>query len=1116
MSARLSEPGFFTYVLQFDICCLLETFTPDNFDFDIYFDDYVSFHFPGKKLSVHGRRSGGVVVLVRKRLKTLVARIPVQYDNVVVFRVYSQKPMIVICAYIPPADSPYYGDRNTSCNIHVIEDVILKLQEQFPEATMLLCGDLNARLGDWQIHSDNSDMDDVNECICDHFKFPRTSQDKMINLFGSALIDLCRVYHFCILNGSTKGDQEGHFTFISAQGESVVDYCLVSAKSLQYDLDLKVASRIESDHMPLEVSFGQTKYIRKQNPTKLFSKIQWNPSKVDEFMGKIYDQEFDDRLRVASSKLPNSAEDGLTAFMNALSSCAEFMRIESKSGCYAASEKKSSWFDLECKEARREARGALMQYKVSKLTNDKDNYVSCRGSYKRLIREKKKNFYNSVRNHLMATLKNSKEFWATIRRAARRTPPQPVIEINVWKNHFENLFKGNAACRIVVPSNAEVIENSALDAQISTAEVKAAINSIKTGKAPGLDGIPGECYKAAGDKIVPFLVELFNTLFEYQYFPQQWCQSIIVPIHKKGNKSDPDNYRGISLLPILSKVFSSIIARRFRIWLELEEKICPEQAGFRPDHSTIDHVFTLYAIAMKHVYGYGRGKLYVAFVDFRKAFDSVDRDQLWKILYNIGLSTKFLNMLKAMYCNVQSCVRWNQELSDLFTCPIGVKQGAKESTSIFLTYINIVADYVRSHGKHGIQLLPGACEIFALLFADDIVLLSSTPTGLQNQLNSLEEISKNLNLKVNVDKTRVMVFRRGGYLAKGERWYLHGTRLETVNSYKYLGFAFTTKLSMNSAVQDSATKGKQKTVQIMKTMWSLHSLDPSVFLRLFDSQVQSSLLYGSEIWGFRSQDPIEKVHMFACKKFLGLDVRTPNHLVYGELARYPLMINGTMKAIKYWLRLSRLSNSRLPKQAYTMLLNSKVPCKKNWALIVRDTLCKFGFGYVWMNGGIENERRFLRQMNQRLQDCFLQSWDEKNRDRERYSWYSSFKDIFGFEQYLTSITIKKFRDALVRFRFGINILNSNKRFGEDSARDNSCPFCSTIEDEKHFLLNCTAYNELRKRYIIQYIDQSTKNVCTKLMQSKNVRVTRNLSMYIYYGFKLREAATIDATSPNDC
>jgi len=149
LSARLNEPGFLSYVFQFDICCFLETFTSDNFDFAMYFDDFVPFHSPGKKLSVHGRRSGGVVVLVRKRLNSHVSRILVQHDNVVVFRVYGQKPMIVICAYIPPAESPYYSDRDTSCNIHVIEEVILKLQERFPESTMLLCGDLNARLGDW-------------------------------------------------------------------------------------------------------------------------------------------------------------------------------------------------------------------------------------------------------------------------------------------------------------------------------------------------------------------------------------------------------------------------------------------------------------------------------------------------------------------------------------------------------------------------------------------------------------------------------------------------------------------------------------------------------------------------------------------------------------------------------------------------------------------------------------------------------------------------------------------------------------------------------------------------------------------------------------------------------
>ena len=112
---------------------------------------------------------------------------------------------------------------------------------------------------------------------------------------------------------------------------------------------------------------------------------------------------------------------------------------------------------------------------------------------------------------------------------------------------------------------------------------------------------------------------------------------------------------------------------------------------------------------------------------------------------------------------------------------------------MFSLFISEVADFVRENGKHGIQLIPGFEEIFLLLFADDIVLISSTPSGLQNQIDNLEKASKSLGLTVNLDKTKVMIFRKGGHIAAGEKWFYDGKEMEIVNSYKYLGFTLTTK-----------------------------------------------------------------------------------------------------------------------------------------------------------------------------------------------------------------------------------------------------------------------------------------------------------------------------------
>ena len=123
-----------------------------------------------------------------------------------------------------------------------------------------------------------------------------------------------------------------------------------------------------------------------------------------------------------------------------------------------------------------------------------------------------------------------------------------------------------------------------------------------------------------------------------------------------------------------------------------------------------------------------------------------------------------------------------------------MKQGCLLSPLIFSLLISEVAEYVRKNGKHGIQLLPSLEERFLLLFADDIVLVSSTPSGLQNQINNLEKASNSLGLTVNLDKTKVMIFRKGGHIGAGEKWFFNGNEMEIVNSYKYLWIHFNDKV----------------------------------------------------------------------------------------------------------------------------------------------------------------------------------------------------------------------------------------------------------------------------------------------------------------------------------
>ena len=1107
-ASKVSEPGFAEYLLKFDLCCLTETFTFANYDFTMFKDDFTVLHSPGLRLSRQGRLSGGVAIMIKKPLDTVVTALDTGCDFILALRIQDHGiDIVIICAYIPPKESPFYKDKSIVCNLVHLEDILLNFQDRFEHSTMVICGDLNSRIGVWDTNvdeeNDSEDELDVlhnSGCFCEQLRSPRESQDKTVNSFGKILRNICRIHQLTVLNGRTVSDKEGKFTFVSPHGDSVIDYCLLGNCNLPYTIDLCVASRVESHHMPIEIQIGPQKaHDRKVLPYKTYTKLVWDSSKINGCLAKLESAEFDNHLRTIFNTLDTSVDLALQKLTEVLYWSADNMEREVKVGAFAP-RSSSPWFDQECRKSKRSANSALKAFRKLKSPQYKATYLEARRSYKSLIREKKKQYFDETRRALLVNSRDSRVFWHLVKRSSSRYIHQADISSEKWLAHFQKMFQIPDYPQLEV-DNRDVIVHGILDAMIRQEEVKQAIDNLKASKAPGLDGIPGGCLKAAGAKIIPFLTKLFNILFDAHYFPQQWTRSVIVPIHKKGNVLNPDNYRGISLLSAMSKVFTSILTKRLRSWLEHENILSLEQAGFRNQHSTVDHIYTLHAIALKNVYGEGRGKLYVAFIDYRKAFDSVCREQLWTILENVGMSTKFILMLKAMYKNVQSCVRWRHELSKFFDCSSGVKQGALESPSIFSIYIDYVADFVRKNGKHGVQLIPGMVEVFQLMFADDVVLMSTTPVGLQNQIDNLVKASKPLNLCVNLEKTKVMVFRKGGRLAKGERWYLDGKPLEVVNQYKYLGFVFSTKLSMKSAIDDNTVRGKQKGIHVLKTLWRLRSSNTSVFTKLLDSQVQPTLLYGAEVWGLMKDPSIEKAHTFVCKRFLGLGVKTPNHMVYGDLGRFPLSLSCCTRVIQYWLKLCKMSAERLPKQAYLMLLRSNVRGRLNWAEGVRDFLNVMGFGFVWLNGGVNNEKLFLKQLKQRLKDCHQQQWESRNASSSRFRWYSSIKGTLELENYLNFLNVKKFRDIFIRFRFGINDLKANTRYTNES---DLCPFCEDIETETHFLIDCNEYRYLRRKYIAPYLGTGSGEIISaKLMRGKEKKI-RSVAMYIYYAFEKRK------------
>ena len=896
------------FIASFDIIGLGETFTLKNFDFSIKFPNHFALHCPATKYSKYGRPSGGLVILIKKTLEKYIKIVDTNISHVLALKINKKlmktnKDVLLIMMYNHPRESIFYKNKEYYSTLEQVDQFIANYTEQGQEFDLILGGDLNARIADWA-YTDDQDLDPESDDSATTYE--RESQDQVINIPGRTLIEFCTTFGLTTLTGLKMKNFMSKFTFIGHRGSSIVDHFITSIELLDFIEDFITTDRIESSHLPIAISLSTKNDELPKMEEELkepFIKTKWQEDKAKESLNILN--------KPATQKLIDQAEQSiedidmsLSFFNQALDKVNKPMKQKITPG--SKFKRNHEWYDKECHESKKITKNSLKKLNRTRRKNNeqtyeerKTDYLQNKLQYNKLIKEKKKKYKKDTQENLVGSKNDSKRFWSLIKKINYKSISLPKISITEWKEYFQNLLKpknSNNHMDDQQPTvNTQVEE---LDKDITETEIKQAIDKLKNGKSAGVDDISPELLKLAKPNILNYLNKLFNMIYTKSYFPKDWVISIIVPIHKKGSKLLTDNYRGISLLCLTSKVFTSIINSRLYNWLERNNKICKEQAGFRRGFSTIDHIFTLYSMVNNCLYGNKRSKLYVVFIDYRKAFDSINRNKLWEALEETGVSTKMINIIKAIYKQVIAKVKFGNKYSEAINCPLGVKQGCLLSPALFSVLINKVAHKVAEGGRMGYQFVAGGKEIFSLLFADDIVLISKTPAGLQNQINNLKHISDELGLEVNLEKTKAIIFRRGGYVGRNEKWYYGNEQIGIVNSYKYLGYTFTTKLSAESALSEVAGKAKSKVISIFKALYKIGKIDIKVFFHLFDCQVKPMLLYAAEIWGNSKESITEKVHMFAAKKLLGVSAKTPKTLIYGELNRYPLNIDSKIRSLK--------------------------------------------------------------------------------------------------------------------------------------------------------------------------------------------------------------------------
>ena len=285
-----------------------------------------------------------------------------------------------------------------------------------------------------------------------------------------------------------------------------------------------------------------------------------------------------------------------------------------------------------------------------------------------------------------------------------------------------------------------------------------ALQKLNKKATPGIDRVSATMLYSGREMLIPILKLFLNKTFSEVKHPRDWTINFLKTILKKGSASDPDNFRGIAIGSCLAKLFSLVLLGRLEKFVSQNKLISPNQIGFQKGHRTADHVFTLITIVNKIVKT-EKKKLFTAFVDFRKAYDHINRTLLFLKLQNLGIQGIFYENLKRLYESTSYMIKVQGGHLEPIKSELGLLQGGILSPILFNLYIDDIK-YIFDEKCDPINLHD--IEVSHLLYADDLILMSKTEQGLRQSLNNLEMYCEKWKLEVNISKTKIMIFNSSG------------------------------------------------------------------------------------------------------------------------------------------------------------------------------------------------------------------------------------------------------------------------------------------------------------------------------------------------------------------
>ena len=1107
---KLEDPNVQTMLRKFDLIGLVETHCGNN-DNPILEDYQVICnnrpkglrapkHFGGIALCIKNSVRKGIKILQVTNSEFMWVKLDKQFFNM-------ESDLYIAVVYVSPPSSPFTARR---------EDIFELLESDISKYSKLgrclLAGDFNARTHcelDYSLTESFHDRLNHRDLglIDESPLLPvRCSKDThKVDEPGTQLLSLCKVSGLHILNGRTLGDYSGECTCYSHTGApSVIDYMLLSIES---------RNMVEYFHVhnitPMSIHCMLSILVRTN---------MYNPENIQEALeplGTQYKWKKTDDLKfqvaLNSEKCQNiiggflncdigsiTVSEATQVVTNIYETAANIAGISKRNKVKKRYKRKQfkKWYDGDCRLSYREIISLGRTLRQNPFDRELLNKLRCqRKNYKRLLKKKKSLYKQNIMNRIEALeSKDPASFWKLIDELGALYKESNVAPISAerWVNYFSDLMKSASVeansqadkrMEDFIRENKDRIFNE-LNFKIADREVLDAIAGLKSGKAAGKDKILNEMIKAGSAQLLSVLTKLFNKLLNLGAFPDQWRYNSLTPIYKnKGDKQSTENYRGIAVGSNLSKLFCAVLQRRLIKYLEGNNVIPHNQIGFKPKARTSDHILTLKSVIDKVINKMPRAYLFVCFVDLKKAFDSISRQALIFKMVQVGIGGNFINIIRDMYAEVYYCVKLKEGYSSSFDSSVGVKQGCALSPTLFNIYMYDLPNIFRQNCD---PIKLNDVYLNCLMFADDLVLLSSSDSGLQKCLNSLKDYCAQWQLTVNLNKTKVIIFNKGGHKVKRFVFWYDGNTIEVVNEYCYLGIMFTASGTFKAAITDLSTRARRALFKLKQ--FDVRS-NVALSLKLFDSLVMPVMRYGSEVWAafcikglnecnflqLCDKLAIEKIHVQFCKYLLGVGKKATNAAVKAELGRSAVLIELLGHCAKYWLRLCTLDTTSLVYNAYIEMY-SDISCN-NWYSCIKSLWTEFGLYNVLENHGSLYKHKIIRILKNNMYARYEHHWLAQvglsptlDTPKSKLRTYIKFKQSIGLENYLLAVKCFKKRQYMTRLRISAHDLRiESGRYCRPPLPTDSrlCMFCESgcVENEEHFIMDCSLYEEERNDFI---------------------------------------------------